>query len=1119
MSLFQLALASLKHNRRINLAVMLGVVTATAVLTGALLVGDSVRGSLRSLVLGRLGEVDYLLVTQNFFRAELVDDLLAPDVNRSQIDAVAGAILAEGSLKSSVKGNVVSGVTVIGCQSSFWKLGIGGPEHAPQRGQIVLNSRVASQEYLDVKVGDKIVLQIGQPDTIPADSPLGRKTETVLRRTFTVSEIIPADGLGGFSLSPSQQLPANAFVALESLQSMLDARGELNMILVSSVEGSERTGDVLAEVKPELADYGLRFEEVVDRTDLPADTRYFDLTARRMLLDPVVLTAAAESFSTRSQQPVFTYLANWISTGDRKIPYSTIAAVDSTADIGPLLDDAGQPIVLADDEIVLNDWAANDLEAEPGDEITITYFDPETTHGQVRERTAKFRLKAIVPLGGDQRPPTMANDARLTPELKGVTDQESIDDWDPPFPFDATRVRDRDEDYWDRYRATPKAFVSLTTGRRLWSSRFGDTTSVRVVPSDAQFANTLEALRDQLADTGLIRFQPIRQQALQAASGTTPFGLLFLGFSMFLIAAALMLIVLLFRLGVEERAGEIGLLLAVGFSHRRVFQVLLIESLLVVNAGALVGVAAGIGYASLMIAGLNSWWLEAVTTPFLELHVMFWSLVIGYLCGAIVSTAVIAWSLWRWRHISARRLMTGEGDSYQSVRSSRRWRLWAGGSGLILAGLLVPAALGLQAEMQAGMFFLAGGLALFSGLVCLSGYLRSLGSRTSSSGVLGLVPLATRNIARKPQASILTMGLVATATFLLVAISAFRLDNVESGGGGYDLVASTSAPLYFDPGTAAGRLELNVQDKDELLEETNILSLRVHGGDDASCLNLYRPRQPRLLGVPENMPDDFQWAGKPAWGELNKQIDGGNRPTEVVPVVLDQNTAMYSLRLMGGIGEQFEIEDASGQPVRLEVVGLLKNSIFQGDILMAEPQLLRLFPDTGGYKYFLVKAPANSDAVGQLLEQQLADYGFDSVPVRQRMEALFAVQNTYLSTFQSLGGLGLLLGMFGLAAVQIRNVFARRGELAVMRVTGFRRSRLAELVILENVVMLVCGLGIGVGAALLAVIPHFFISSATVPWESLAVTLGLVLFLGLAAGLWAVHATVQAPLIAALRGE
>ena len=43
--------------------------TATAVLTGALLVGDSVRGSLKHLALDRLGGIDYVLVTPRFFRA------------------------------------------------------------------------------------------------------------------------------------------------------------------------------------------------------------------------------------------------------------------------------------------------------------------------------------------------------------------------------------------------------------------------------------------------------------------------------------------------------------------------------------------------------------------------------------------------------------------------------------------------------------------------------------------------------------------------------------------------------------------------------------------------------------------------------------------------------------------------------------------------------------------------------------------------------------------------------------------------------------------------------------------------------------------------------------------
>ena len=111
------------------------------------------------------------------------------------------------------------------------------------------------------------------------------------------------------------------------------------------------------------------------------------------------------------------------------------------------------------------------------------------------------------------------------------------------------------------------------------------------------------------------------------------------------------------------------------------------------------------------------------------------------------------------------------------------------------------------------------------------------------------------------------------------------------------------------------------------------------------------------------------------------------------------------------------------------------------------------------------------------------------------------MQNTYLSTFQSLGGLGLLLGTLGLAAVQLRNVVERRGELALLRAAGFRRRTLAGLVILENVALLLAGLGCGILAALVAMLPHLMTRDASIPWLSLTVTLTLVIIVGLLSGL------------------
>jgi ABC-type antimicrobial peptide transport system permease subunit len=169
---------------------------------------------------------------------------------------------------------------------------------------------------------------------------------------------------------------------------------------------------------------------------------------------------------------------------------------------------------------------------------------------------------------------------------------------------------------------------------------------------------------------------------------------------------------------------------------------------------------------------------------------------------------------------------------------------------------------------------------------------------------------------------------------------------------------------------------------------------------------------------------------------------------------------------------------------------------------------------------FLIETSlADMPAVEQVLENSLGDFGFDVTRSADRLAAFMAVQNTYLTTFQSLGGLGLLLGTFGLATVQLRNVLERRGELALLRAAGFRRARLALLVMLENAALLVGGLGVGVLAALIAILPHLLQGGAAIPWGTLTVTLSIVLLVGLAAGMSAVRATLRAPLLPSLRGE
>ena len=208
-------------------------------------------------------------------------------------------------------------------------------------------------------------------------------------------------------------------------------------------------------------------------------------------------------------------------------------------------------------------------------------------------------------------------------------------------------------------------------------------------------------------------------------------------------------------------------------------------------------------------------------------------------------------------------------------------------------------------------------------------------------------------------------------------------------------------------------------------------------------------------------------------------VASGRIADEPVPVVLDQNTAMYSLRLYGGVGQTFDVTYADGTTVKFRVAGLLANSVLQGNLLIGEGDFQRLFPQISGYRFFLIRSPpGKSDEVARVLEDRLGDEGFDAVDARARLADLLAVQNTYISTFQSLGALGLVLGTFGLAAVQLRSVFERRKELALMRATGFRAARLGEMVLLENLLLLGRRLGVGTLAALVAVLPQMLSGGA-----------------------------------------
>ncbi|MGI9474626.1 MAG: FtsX-like permease family protein [Rubripirellula sp.] len=1153
-TLWRMIRASMTHSWRVSLSVAFGVATATAVIVGALLVGDSMRGSLRGLTIERLGKTQNAIFPMGFFE---IDGLTAPPIKPIPL-----ILFDNGTVETRDKSGSIrraGSVQVVGCDDEFWRLDASGLGELPPltEDSVILNQAIANE--LGVEIGDVVTLRLPAEQAVPADSPLGRRdlqTEGLPR--MRVIEIVPDRGLGLFSVSPSQAAPRNVFVNRRAIGDVLDREGQGNALLFDQEVSME-------DLNVGLEDMGLSLREI-RREFSPAEGDvktiydYYWLTSDRLLLPEAVVDRLASVLPADQLTETSTYLANAIERLDdagkvvATVPYSTITAVDSTPAL-PLnyeWDDSSNGDASGRIPLVINQWAADRLQATKGTPLRVAYYEPEVENGNEVEKYFDAIVTEVVPITQPatpyrrrreatfDQPPTVYNDPDLTPTVPGVTDQDSISDWDLPFPL-KREISKEDDLYWNEYRLTPKAFLPLADGQRLFGSRFGKTTGLRISKNAAQDIDQLKRqlsteLAPVLGDLGW-SVRPIREQQLAASRGTTPFDGLFLSLSFFVILAAVMLIAMLFRLGLTERMRQFGTLLAVGWNPRRVGSLVLGEGLMIAAFGALLGLVGGIIYAWAVLWALRSWWVGAVTVPFLTFHWTARSLLIGSFAGWLVAAITLIVTT-RWLTRADAQSLLSERDLDTTIdRRAGKSRLPTIAAAVGLVSLCI-AAFGATAggQVAAGAFVGGGMLLLVAALIFIYARLRQPRRITASSEVrsFSVRGLATRNASRHPLRSTMTIGLMAAAAFLIIAISAFRLQPGRQGTGGFTLVGQTSQPLYRDLREATVRSELLGPDA-ATLKNSIIVPMRLRVGQDASCNNLYQATRPTVLGVQESFADlfradatrldGFEWAargdvpqGASPWDALAVPATG--TAEDPIPVILDQNTAMWSLQMMKGVGETRAFAYEPDKPVHFRVVALLANSMLQGKLLVGETNFETLFPNVSGYRYFLIADEAGQAAsVASVLENRLGDVGMDVSNANAILSGMLAVQNTYLRTFQSLGALGLLLGTIGLAVAQLRSVLERRQELAVMQAVGFSKRRLASVVMSETATLLLLGIGCGAVCAILAVLPHALLNGLDPPIvEPLLVVLGIILF-GMLAGLLAVRRVSRMPLLESLRSE
>lgn len=1033
----------LRHYRGAYLGVLLGSALGAMVLLGALFSGDSVKSTLRQIAEQRTGKTTLILAGgENFFRASLSESLAdtAPVLQlRGQVDTPSGRSTGQ--------------VNLFGITPAFWSFAPGGTTAPPLDDRSWAINRELARS-LDLKAGDTLVIRLGKPGLASRDAPLSGEPEELITLRGTVAEIRADDAMGRFNLEATQ-LPAPAiFLPIDRLAAAIERSDTANLLLFRNpITADEAT--TLVRKSAQLADYGLSLQ------DIPLSSAT-EIRTDRIFLPPLIEGKLRTLLP--DARPVLTYLANTIAANDGETPYSMVSGV-VPATVPFLPDD------LAPDQIVLNSWEAEDLSAKPGDTVTLSYYTLGSGNELV-EKSSSFEVRAIVPLEG------AAADPLWMPDFPGIAEADNSADWTPGLPLDLTRIRDKDETYWDDHRGTPKGFVHHDAAREMWSNRWGDATSLRL-PAGAP--DLERRILDTLApaDAGLL-IRDLGAESRAAASSPVDIAGLFLSMSFFLILAAVALTAMLFRFNIEQRNHETGLLAALGIPAGKILRWRLLEGLTVVSFGSVLGALLALAYTRGLLLFLESIWNRGGERLF-RFHAAPSSLV-GGIIGFIILMMITIWFVTRKqaKRSASLRLESGTEEVVRHGKSRARWIAPAAAL-LGLAALFSAKAIGPQ-----GAFFLAG----FSFLVAGLAFFRLRSARAPVGGMNPTL-LARLNIARRPTRSLVVVGSLAAGLFLVVSVTAFQKHGGDgwkersSGAGGFAFWIETTSPVHRGTADDATGDLLKLGDQRDRIGE--ILPFRVGTGDDASCFNLNSVSRPRLLAA-DTTRLDGRFTIKSAadgipmsWAAL--------REGDAIRAFVDETTLLWVLKKK--LGDTIDYTDEQGTTFPVEIAGTLDGTIFQGSFVVDEQRFLRRYPSIGGYRLFLADAPGDLAETRGVLQRSLTDLGASVTTTADRLAAFHSVENTYISIFNVLGGLGVILGAAGLGIVTARNLSERRGEFTRLHQIGVPARVIRSVVFTEIRRYILWALAIGLGAALVSILP-------SLPSAGLAPTLGSIAVLALA---------------------
>jgi putative ABC transport system permease protein len=646
-ALLKLALSFFLKKKRLTALTVAGLIVGSAMVTGSLAVGDSMKHGVVEQVYANLGAVDEVIHSDGLFNEMIFDSVSADPSVAAATDGLAPLLILGGSVRQGASGPVESSVNIVGYNGLFYSFGNfqtldGGsltPEVAP--GEAIINQKLA--DALDASAGSSLRITTRSPE-FSVESIYSSFTKQV-SIDLSVLMVVKDGGMGRFSLSSGGTIAQNVFANLSYLQQAIGAPSYINTIVVSNIgddrEGVKTSGDATSRLQIAIDEAvgfrDLRFNIIassyvrIENENVFFDERYVDAVGAM-----IGSVAGMENVSALTS-----YFVNNISFGAVSIPYSTVTGLNPHADyaFGAFTDNITKsPIIggIQDNEIIITNYTAARLGARVGDTVSLNYSVYTSTFRQVY-RNATFAVKHVVDLTGK------ALDPDIMPPFPGIKGKASCVDWDPTW-VSGDEMRSQmsyaDLDYWLLYGGTPKAYITLDKAKGLWVNDLGNITTIKVKGTN------LPQLRSDISsrlnatilggDAGL-SVLPVKANGIESAEGVQLLTETFLSFGVVVMISGIILAVALVGMVMEGRRREIGVLKTIGMKRVQVTRTFAIEAFLVSVISSAVGILVGLLIAFLCILLTNAFWSNIVEGTTVRLYFTPDTVVVGFVAGFLVS--------------------------------------------------------------------------------------------------------------------------------------------------------------------------------------------------------------------------------------------------------------------------------------------------------------------------------------------------------------------------------------------------------------------------------------------------------------------------------------------------